>query len=227
MNEIVQKLVNDLSNQKEVEAILLGGSYGAKTNDENSDYDIYVYLNSRLDASKRKSILEKYYKYIEIANTYFEEEDDGVLTDGTEVELIYRDCNFFDGMLNNTINNCMPCIGYSTCFCFNLINSIILYDANGKLEKIQNKYNVPYPDKLQENIIKKNYELIKEKMPAYYYQIKKAIGRDDYVSVNHRVSALLASYFDIIFAKNKFWHPGEKKIIKIIKEKQSFFRKSF
>ena len=58
MNEIVQKLVNDLSNQKEVEAILLGGSYGAKTNDENSDYDIYVYLNSKFDASKRRNILE-------------------------------------------------------------------------------------------------------------------------------------------------------------------------
>lgn len=56
-------------------------------------------------------------------------------------------------------------------------------------------------------------------MPAYYFQIEKAIKRNDIVSVNHRVAALLASYFDIIFAVNEMPHPGEKKLIKIIKDK--------
>ena len=55
-------------------------------------------------------------------------------------------------------------------------------------------------------------------MFSYYNQIKKALGRNDFVSVNHRVAALFASYFDIIFAFNKYLHPGEKKILKIIKD---------
>ena len=55
-------------------------------------------------------------------------------------------------------------------------------------------------------------------MPAYYFQIEKAIKRNDIISVNHRVAALLASYFDIIFAVNQVAHPGEKKLMKIIKD---------
>ena len=93
------------------------------------------------------------------------------------------------------------------------------YDKEGKLKEIQDSCNVEYPKKLKENIIKKNYPLLNKQMPAYYFQIEKAIKRNDIVSVNHRVAALLASYFDIIFAVNEMPHPGEKKLIKIIKDK--------
>ena len=55
-------------------------------------------------------------------------------------------------------------------------------------------------------------------MPAYYNQIEKALKRDDFISVNHRIAAFFASYFDIIFAINEMPHPGEKKLLKIIKD---------
>jgi len=55
-------------------------------------------------------------------------------------------------------------------------------------------------------------------MPAYYNQIEKALKRNDFVSVNHRIASFLASYFDIIFAINEMSHPGEKKLLKIIRD---------
>jgi len=46
---------------------------------------------------------------------------------------------------------------------------------------------------------------------CYLRQINAAIVRQDPVSVNHRVAAWLSSYFDILFAMNGQFHPGEKR----------------
>lgn len=61
--------------------------------------------------------------------------------------------------------------------------------------------------------------LLKDKpFASYYEQIEKAINRNDIVSINHRISAFMASYFDIIFAVNELLHPGEKRLVKYAKD---------
>ena len=61
--------------------------------------------------------------------------------------------------------------------------------------------------------------LLKDKpFASYYEQIEKAINRKDIVSINHRISAFLASYFDIIFALNEILHPGEKRLVQYAKD---------
>lgn len=42
-------------------------------------------------------------------------------------------------------------------------------------------------------------------------QLQKAVQRQDRVHVSHLITALLASYFDVIFALNRTNHPGEKR----------------
>ncbi|MCB2294986.1 DUF4037 domain-containing protein [Clostridium algoriphilum] len=219
INANVRSLVNDFSKLKEVDGILLSGSHATKTNDKDSDYDIYIYNSKEIPLETRKIITDKYCSYMELNNTFWETEDDGFLKEGNiPVEIIYRDLAWIDGLLNRILVKCEADIGYTTCFWANFINSIILYDKNGDLDKLQKKYKIGYPYELKQNIIKKNYPLLKLQMPSYYYQIEKALNRDDFISVNHRVAALFASYFDIIFAVNEMLHPGEKKILKIIKD---------
>ena len=77
---------------------------------------------------------------------------------------------------------------------------------------MQKKYSIAYPEKLKENIISNNLKLLSGMLPSYDRQIKKAWQRADLVSINHRVTEFLASYFDIIFALNEMTHPGEKRM---------------
>lgn len=219
INDKVKEMIADFIKLDEVDGIVLAGSHATNTDDKDSDYDIYMYTSEGISVEARKAITDKYFSYMELNNNFWETEDDGFLKeDNIPVEIIYRDLKWIDGMLNRTLVKCEADVGYTTCFWSNFLNSIILYDKSGDLTKLQEKYKISYPKELKKNIIKKNYPLLKGQMPSYYNQLEKAIIRNDCISINHRVAALLASYFDIIFAINEMPHPGEKKLIKIIKD---------
>ena len=208
----VNKLFEELGRIPQIEAIALGGSRATGRNDEKSDYDVYVYTTDSIDESVRRSILEPYCRYMEIGNTFWELEDDVTLKDGIDMDIIYRNMDEFEKMVSSVVIDCMPWNGYTTCMWHNLITSQIVLDKNGKLNKMQEKYRIPYPKKLKENIISNNLKLLSGTLPSFDMQIKKAENRGDLVSVNHRVTEFLASYFDIIFALNEMTHPGEKRM---------------
>lgn len=65
-NAILNAIVNEFSKLQEVEAILLAGSHTIDTQDENSDYDLYIYLNKEVPVIKRKEIMKGFCDYVEI-----------------------------------------------------------------------------------------------------------------------------------------------------------------
>ena len=208
----INQLFEELGSLSQVEAIALGGSRATGRNDEKSDYDVYVYITGSIDADARRSILDKYCQYMEIGNTFWELEDDVTLIDGIDMDIIYRNMQDFENMVSSVVIDCVPWNGYTTCMWHNLITSKIVLDRNGKLTALQEKYRIPYPRKLKENIISHNLKLLNGMLPSFDVQIRKAESRGDLVSVNHRVTEFLASYFDILFALNDLTHPGEKRM---------------
>ena len=208
----VNELFNEMGALPQVEAIALGGSRATGRNDEKSDYDVYIYITESIDENVRRNILEKYCGYMEIGNSFWELEDDVTLKDGIDMDIIYRDMKDFENMVSSVVTDCVAWNGYTTCMWHNLITSKIVIDKNGKLKELQDKFKIPYPKKLKENIISNNLKLLNGMLPSFDMQIKKAENRGDLVSVNHRVTEFLASYFDIIFAINEMTHPGEKRM---------------
>lgn len=83
---------------------------------------------------------------------------------------------------------------------------------------MKNRFDAPYPKQLKENIMEKNMKLLSDAMPAYKFQIAKAVERNDLVSVSHRTTAFMESYFDIIWAMNELTHPGEKRLVSLCKK---------
>ena len=205
----------ELSGLSQVEAIALGGSRATGRCDESSDYDVYVYLTNAVAESQRRTILEKYCSYLEIGNTFWELEDDVTLKNGIDMDIIYRNLEDFAKGISSVVDDCNAWNGYTTCMWHNLITSRILFDRTGRLTQLQKQYKIPYPKQLKENIIANNRKLLSGMLPSFDGQIHKAEERGDLVSVNHRVTEFLASYFDILFALNEMTHPGEKRMQEI------------
>ena len=208
----VNCLFEDLGRLSQVEAIALGGSRATGRHDEKSDYDVYVYITAPIPEEDRRKVLEKYCRYLEIGNTFWELEDDVTLKDSIDMDIIYRNPDHFENMVSSVVMACNAWNGYTTCMWHNLITSKILLDKNGRLTAMQEKFRIPYPKKLKENIVSNNLKLLSGMLPSFDMQIQKAQRRGDAVSVNHRVTEFLASYFDIIFALNEMTHPGEKRM---------------
>ncbi len=210
-----------------VEAIALGGSRAAEVYDENSDYDVYVYVTDSIDETIRKEILSQYCSYMEIGNHFWEYEDNCILNNGIDIDILYRNLYSFCKEIENVVVHCQAANAYTTCMWHNLMNCVILYDKNGNLEAAKKKFNVSYPKQLKKAIIKRQMQLIDSAMPAYKIQIAKAVKRRDLVSVNHRVTEFLASYFDLLFALNEKTHIGEKRLVEWCKNNCTILPKNF
>jgi lactoylglutathione lyase len=64
----------------------------------------------------------------------------------------------------------------------------------------------------------KNWPVLRRNHSSYRRQIELALNRSDTVSVQHRVTALLASFFDVWFAVERQPHPGEKRLLSHLQE---------
>lgn len=215
---MISQLFAKLAALPEVEAIALGGSRAGTHFDEKSDYDVYLYCTAPVEERVRREILVSYCSYMETGNHFWEYEDNCTLKNGIDIDILYRNLDSFTADVADVVENCHARNGYTTCMWHNLRTCMVLYDANGRLSAAKRRFDVPYPARLKQNILDQNWKLLRASMPAYELQIRKAVMRGDLVSVNHRVSAFLESYFDLLFALNEQTHPGEKRLIQLCRE---------
>lgn len=166
------------------------------------------------------NIIEKFSTKYEVGGEYFGSGDEFLVDElNLQLDFMYWDMKWFEDVVENVWIKHFPSNGYTTCFLYTLKNFKIVYDPNNWLKNLQDKINTNYPFELQKNIIERNLKLMKDKpFASYYEQIEKAVHRNDLNSVNHRISAFLASYFDVIFALNKLLHPGEKRLVAYCKK---------
>ncbi len=199
-----------------VEAVVLAGSQTTAYAGPASDIDLYVYQSTPLSIEDRRAIATALSTRAEVNNQFWESGDEWMDTaTGIHVDVTFRTPAWIEEQLDRVLVRHEASMGYSTCFWHNVLTSQILFDRNGWFAALKHKADQPYPHQLRHNIIHKNFPVLSHTMSAYRGQLKKAVDRGDWVSVNHRLAALLASYFDVIFAINQLPHPGEKRLLKI------------
>ena len=92
---MVEKLFEELCALDEVEALALGGSRAGEHFDKASDYDVYLYCSEPIPEDVRRDILSKYCSVMEIGNHFWEYEDNCRLSNGIDIDLLYRDLDAF------------------------------------------------------------------------------------------------------------------------------------
>jgi hypothetical protein len=202
----------------QVSAVALGGSHAISFGTDESDLDLYVFITSPVPLAFREAIMNQRgavrsnldLNYWDLGDQWLDAQT------GIELDIMYWDLNWIQDRINRTIIHHQASLGYSTCHWHTIKNSIILFDRQGTLALMKENCNQPYPEELRKAIIEKNYPVLRDVIPSYANQIQKAVRRKDLVSINHRVAAFLASYFDIIFAYNRVLHPGEKRLLNLI-----------
>ena len=211
---MIERICNELALLPMVKAIALSGSRTSAINDESSDWDIYIYSDQCVPEKDRERILSSL-SSCSINCSPFEEGDEAVSERGDVYDLMYRSLDWTEWQIDDVWRKLNARIGYTTCFLYNIKSSEILYDDNAWFSTLQSELGMPYPERLRENIIRKNMDVIDGKgKSTFLIQAELAWKRDDIVSQNHRLSAILSSIFDALFAYNRALHPGEKKLLR-------------
>jgi hypothetical protein len=201
-----------------VRAVGLGGSQASRQADGESDIDLYVYATHPLTLDQRAEMAVNA-KRKEIGNAFWEPGDEWVdAQTGISADIMFRNVPWIEEQISRVMHDHQASVGYSTCFVYNVATSEILFDREGWFATLQQKASGPYPPELKRAVVAKNHPILRSTISSYTHQIEKAIERNDSVSVNHRVAALLASYFDILFAMNEQLHPGEKRLVKLAQQ---------
>ncbi|HEV2528537.1 MAG TPA: hypothetical protein VGT61_08830 [Thermomicrobiales bacterium] len=208
-----------------VVAVVLGGSLGRALSGEGDpadspgDIDLHVYVDRTPDAAIRRAAIEALGGQRIEGDRHFWETDD-IWYDGetgTLVEVMYRDTSWIVDEVPKRLERHEASIGYTTSVLDSVRDGIPLANPDGWFRQQQAAASVPYPDGLTRAIVAKNWPILRIASGGYRYQIGSAIRRGDANSVTNsvtnRVAAALDSYWDILFALNGAFHPGEKRLV--------------
>jgi predicted nucleotidyltransferase len=200
----------------EVVAVALAGSGVTGAADEQSDLDLYVYAGAPVAMADRVAIATSFAARPEVGNEFWEPGDEWIDAETERhVDVMYRTPLWIEEQLERVLERHEASVGYSTCFWHNVLHSTPLFDRSGWYRDLQTAARRPYPQPLRSAIIARNHPILRQTLSSYLAQIERAVGRGDSVSIQHRVTALLASYFDVLFAINKLPHPGEKRLLQL------------
>jgi hypothetical protein len=207
----LKQLAASFGELESVMAVVLAGSRSANSSDAQSDFDLYVYTSAEIPLELRRALFGS---RAEIDNHFWEPGDESVDDAGRRIDVMYRSPQWIEEQLDRVLVRHQASIGYTTCFWFNVLHSKPLWERAEWFHRLKQRANVSYPDQLRRAIVAKNWPLLRHNHSSYRHQIELAIQRDDVVSIHHRITALLASFFDIWFALVRSPHPGEKRLLK-------------
>lgn len=202
-----------------VVAVVLGGSRATGRDGDDSDVDFYVYADPPPPLASR-TLLPGPHASVELDHRFWEPGDAWIdQPSGRAIDVTYRAPGWIEGELSRVLDRHEATLGYSTAVWHNVRTARVLVDPGGWFAELQRRARVPYPEPLRRAVVAKNQPVLSRSRFSFGGQIEDAMRRGDPIAVQHRVTAFLASYVDLLFALNRETHPGEKRLVPWIEDR--------
>lgn len=207
-----------------VAAVLLSGSRATRTADRSADHDVYVLTVSPPSPRGRAAIAERRARSareLDLSPGHFDDGDAWIESSGAKLDVMFWDVAWLTDLLEHCLLRHRPSIGYSTAHWATTRNWQLLgikQEHSKQLDHLWHLVRLPYPDPLAEAIVSHNHSLLRGVLYSLEFQLATAAERGDLLAVQHRSTAILASWTDIIFAVNRTPHPGEKRLLERLAE---------
>lgn len=190
-----------------VAAVALGGSRASGLADAASDTDLYALCPTGVpDAAARVRALAPLADGGRVRRETAWGDEDHLHLDGRLVEIVYLDGSVLD--VERFYDPGAEPTGYTTAFLHTLAGAVGVADPDGTLAALQERLRT-FPEATRARILAQ----APSELAGYLTQLRAAQSRGDWTSVTHRRAALQTAWFDLLFALNRRYHPGEKRLL--------------
>jgi uncharacterized protein DUF4037 len=209
-DHILQRIVAAVADLPGFIAISLGGSAGADLDDAESDLDMHVYWGEPLAApAERAAWLARCADAgsVEVDLRFWGLEDH-LRVDGRDAELIYVHLGDLRAEVDRAYAEGLAAEGFATAQLYYVAHGRPIHDPQGALADLRERL-ATYPEATRRRLLQSHPTLLR----TYLRQLRIAQARGDLLFVQQRRYTLQMVFFNALFALNRRYHPGEKRLL--------------
>ena len=194
-------------------AVSLGGSVGTGLADADSDLDFHVFwaepLASPAEREAHLATIADEGSIIVRPGTASWDLEDWFAVDRRLVELIYVAWRDVEADVTWAYDNGLTDAEFTTARLHNYAHGRALHDPTGVLRAVQARLTHAFPEATRDLLLRRE----PERLALALKQLRAAQGRRDVLFAQHRRYTAQTIFFNLLFALNRRYHPGEKRLL--------------
>jgi hypothetical protein len=211
IEQTIHQLVAVVADLPGFAAISLGGSIASGLADAASDLDLHVYWRAPLAtpperAERLSRIADAGSVEVEILTWGLE---DHLRMQGRLAELVYVPLDELLAEAERAYDAGLISEGYTTSRLFYAAHGRVLHDPAGDLGALQARLLAEYPEPTRRILLLHHPELLRYNLGILHI----AQTRGDLLFVQHCRTLVQDIFFNLLFALNRRYHPGEKRLL--------------
>lgn len=207
--DVDEQLADALLGLDSVVAVFLGGSRATGVADLRSDTDLYaVHRAAVATGAARAAVLAPLADRSEVHEETAWGPEDHLYVDGDLVEVVHLGLEGLRDLVDRAYAEGLDDEGFATAFLHTVSSGLVLRDPEGEVTALQQRL-ATYPEATRDLLLASLPPLL----TAYLSQLGTAMARGDLLMVQHRRASIQAVWFNLLFALNRVYHPGEKRLL--------------